>query len=112
MDITPRERGIQALALLRAGLLGRGDGGPVGRDPATVQTFFDLLARNVRGEEIAPGSTIQWDFPDHEPWYLLIEGPRASAPSRGGSPSRPCACACAGTTSASSSPSAPSPTTS
>ncbi len=75
MDITPRERGQQALALLKAGLLGAGDGGPVGRDPETVQIFFDLLARNVRGEEIAPGSTIQWDFPDHEPWYLLIEGP-------------------------------------
>jgi hypothetical protein len=28
----------------------------------------------VRGAEIAPGTTIQWDFPDHEPWYLLIEG--------------------------------------
>ena len=74
MDITPRERGRQALALLRAGLLGDGDGGPVGRDPETVQIFFDLLARNVRGDEIPRGTTIQWDFPDHEPWYLLIEG--------------------------------------
>ena len=75
MDVSPRERGRRALALLRAGLLGAGDGGPVGRDPDTVRIFFDLLARNVRGEEIAPGTTIQWDFPDAEPWYLLIEGP-------------------------------------
>ena len=74
MDVTPRERGIQALALLRAGLLGAGDGGPVGRDPETVQFFFDLLARNVRGEEIPHGTTIQWDFTDHEPWYLHIAG--------------------------------------
>ncbi len=75
IDITPRERGRQALALLRAGLLGAGDGGPVGRDPETVQIFFDLLARNVRGGELPRGTTIQWDFPDHEPWYLLIAGP-------------------------------------
>jgi ribonucleotide reductase beta subunit family protein with ferritin-like domain len=75
IDISPRERGIQALALLRAGLLGAGDGGAIGRDPQTVQIFFDLLARNVRGDEVAPGTTIQWDFLDAEPWYLLIEGP-------------------------------------
>ena len=75
MDISPRERGRRALALLRAGLLGARRRRPVGRDPETVRIFFDLLARNVRGEEVAPGTTIQWDFPDHEPWYLLIEGP-------------------------------------
>ncbi len=74
MNVSPRERGAQALALLRAGLLGRGDGGPVGRDPQTVQIFMDLLARNVRGDEVPAGTTIQWDFTDMEPWYLLIEG--------------------------------------
>jgi hypothetical protein len=83
MDITPRERGIQALALLRAGLLGAGDGGPVSRDPQTVRVFFDLLARNVRGDEIAPGTTIQWDFADHEPWYLLVEGPASKRAVQG-----------------------------
>jgi hypothetical protein len=74
MDISPRERGRRALALLRAGLLGEGSGGPIGRDPETVQIFFELLARNVRGEEVPHGTTIQWDFPDMEPWYLEIEG--------------------------------------
>jgi hypothetical protein len=74
MDVSPRERGERALALLRAGLLGEGSGGPIGRDPETVQIFFELLARNVRGEEVPLGTTIQWDFPDMEPWYLEIEG--------------------------------------
>ncbi|MDP2711590.1 MAG: ribonucleotide-diphosphate reductase subunit beta [Solirubrobacteraceae bacterium] len=75
MDITPRERGQRALAFLRAGLLGAGDGsGTTGRDPETVRTFFELLARNVRGDEVASGTTIQWDFKDADPWYLLING--------------------------------------
>ena len=74
MDVTPRERGEIALTLLRAGLLGQGSGRPVSRDPETMRLFFDLLARNVRGEEIPRGTTIQWDFTDMDPWYLLIEG--------------------------------------
>ena len=106
MDITPRERGLQALTLLRAGLLGEGSGGPVSRDPETLRIFFDLLARNVRGEEVPHGTTIQWDFSDMEPWYLLIDGRDEERRSRAASRSRPCACGCATTTSASSSPSA------
>ena len=73
MDVSPRERGRRALALLRAGLLGERNG-PIGRDPETVRIFFDLLARNARGEEVRHGTTIQWEFPDMEPWYLLLEG--------------------------------------
>ena len=76
MDVTPRERGLQALALLRAGLLGEGDGGPVGRDPETVRIFFDLLARNVRGEEVAARHDDPVGLPRPDPWYLLIEGRR------------------------------------
>ena len=78
MDVSPRERGRRALALLRAGLLGEGNG-PIGRDPETVRIFFELLARNARGEEVPHGTTIQWEFPDMEPWYLLLEGKRKTA---------------------------------
>jgi hypothetical protein len=73
MDVPPRERGRRALALLRAGLLGERNG-PVGRDPETVRIFFELLARNARGEEVPHGTTIQWDFPDMDPWHLVLEG--------------------------------------
>ena len=79
MDVTPRERGLQALTLLRAGLLGEGSGGPVSRDPETLRIYFDLLARNVRGEEVPHGTTIQWDFTDMDPWYLLINGATKTA---------------------------------
>ena len=79
MDVSPRERGLQALTLLRAGLLGEGSGGPVSRDPETLRIYFDLLARNVRGEEVPHGTTIQWDFSDMDPWYLLINGREKSA---------------------------------
>ena len=78
MDVTPRERGRRALALLRAGLLGARNG-PIGRDPQTVRIFFDLLARNARGQDVAHGTTIQWEFADMEPWYLLLEGDRKTA---------------------------------
>jgi hypothetical protein len=78
MDVAPRERGRRALALLRAGLLGERNG-PVGRDPETVRIFFDLLARNARGEEVPHGTTIQWEFPDMEPWHLVLEGRRKTA---------------------------------
>lgn len=73
MDVPPRARGEQALALLRAGLLGERNG-PVGRDPETVRILFDLLARTARGTEVPAGTTIQWDFADHDPWYLQLDG--------------------------------------
>jgi Ribonucleotide reductase, small chain/SCP-2 sterol transfer family len=73
MNVSPRERGRRALLLLKAGLLGERNG-PVGRDAETVQVFFDLLARNARGEDVPLGTTIQWDFPDMDPWYLVLEG--------------------------------------
>ena len=73
MSISPRERGIWALTLLRAGLLGQRNGA-IPRDPQTLRILFDLLARNARGEEVPRGTTIQWDFRDHEPWYLQLDG--------------------------------------
>jgi ribonucleotide reductase beta subunit family protein with ferritin-like domain len=73
LEVSPRERARRALTLTRAGLLGQRNG-PVGRDPETVRMFFDLLARNARGEEVPHGTTIQWEFPDMEPWHLRLEG--------------------------------------
>ena len=73
MNIPARARGEQALTLLRAGFLGERNG-PTPRDPATLRVFFDLLARNARGEDVPRGTTIQWDFRDAEPWYLQLDG--------------------------------------
>ena len=73
MDVGPRERGIQALTVLRGGFLGQANGRPP-RDPHTIRVLFDLLARNARGEEVPHGTTIQWEFRDFEPWYLQLDG--------------------------------------
>ncbi|MDX6690460.1 MAG: ribonucleoside-diphosphate reductase beta chain, partial [Solirubrobacteraceae bacterium] len=78
MDVSPRERARRALVLLRAGLLGQRNGA-IGRDPATLQILFDLLAVNARGEEVPDGTTIQWDFRDADPWYLELNGSRKVA---------------------------------
>ena len=73
MDVTPRERGEQALALLRAGFLGERNGA-IPRDPATVRILMDLMARTARGTEVPHVTTIPWDFRDADPWYLQLEG--------------------------------------
>jgi hypothetical protein len=73
MQVSPRERGQQALALLRAGFLGERNG-PTPRDEPTVRVLMDLMARTARGTEVPHGTTIQWDFRDADPWYLQLEG--------------------------------------
>jgi hypothetical protein len=78
MNVTPRQRAHRALVLLQAGLLGQRNGA-VGRDPETVQILFDLLATNARGEEVPPGTTIQFDFRDADPWYLELNGTHKQA---------------------------------
>ncbi|MGH2918099.1 MAG: ribonucleotide-diphosphate reductase subunit beta [Solirubrobacteraceae bacterium] len=78
MDVSPRERGRRALALLRGGWLGQRNGA-IGRDPETVEILFNLLAVNARGEEVPSGTTIQWDFRDADPWYLQLDGRQKAA---------------------------------
>ena len=78
MEVSPRERGERALALLRAGCSASATARS-GATPQTVRIFFDLLARNARGEEVPHGTTIQWDFRDAEPWYLQLDGVRKAA---------------------------------
>ena len=73
MDIPPRERGERALRLLRGGWLAERYGA-IDRSPETLDVFFELLARNARGEEVPRGTTIQWDFRDADPWYLELDG--------------------------------------
>ena len=68
-----RPAGARAAARRPARGRRRRPGRPRSRDRA------DLLrpagAQRARRRRSPPGTTIQWDFPDHEPWYLLIEGP-------------------------------------
>ena len=102
MDIPPRARGEQALALLRAGFLGQRNG-PIPRDLTTLRILFDLLARNARGSR----GPARHDDPVGLPRRRsLVPAARGRPQGRGpgpGSRSRPSACGCASTTSPSSS---------
>jgi hypothetical protein len=80
-DLDPAERARRGIAMLEAGLLGEGNGAPP-RDPATMELLFDSLRRGVDRRHAPPGPlTLQWDFPDAEPWHLRLErGHAAVAP--------------------------------
>jgi hypothetical protein len=77
----PAERARHAIAMLEAGLLGEGNGTPP-RDPATMALLFDMVCRGVDPRDAPAGPlTLQWDFPDAEPWHLRLDnGNTAAAP--------------------------------
>ncbi len=79
-DLPPEERARRGLAMLRAGYLGAPNG-PVKSDPEVTQILFDGLVRQIDAS-VAPGTTIQWDFRDAEPWHVRID--RASAQAEPG----------------------------
>jgi hypothetical protein len=80
-DLEPAERSRRIIAMLQAGLFGEGNGA-VRRDPATMELLFDSLRRGVDHRHAPPGPlTLQWDFPDAEPWHMRVEnGATAVAP--------------------------------
>jgi predicted lipid carrier protein YhbT len=69
MDLPPRQRGERGLKMLRAHLIGPKDG-PVVADPEATEILFDTVRRQADPSRVAPGTTIQWEFPDAEPWFL------------------------------------------
>ena len=77
MDIPPRERALRGQKLLRANLIGPGDG-PVVQDPEAVAIMFDTIARQADASAIPPGTTVQWDFADGAPWHLVLDAARGS----------------------------------
>jgi hypothetical protein len=71
MDLPPRERALRGQKLLRAGLLGPGDDGVV-QDPEAIEIMFDTIRRGAIADRVRPGTTIQWDFADAEPWHVVL----------------------------------------
>ncbi len=72
-DLAPRVRAERGIAMVEAGLLGEGNGTPP-RDPDTMALLFDSLRRGVDHRTAPPGPlTLQWDFPDAEPWHLRLD---------------------------------------
>src|SRR5438876_2558067 len=82
-DIPPRQRAEQAVAMMRANLLGE-KFGPPQRDPELMQIYFDNIRAGLDTRALNGGSsTIQWEFSDFEPWHIRIDnGASAALPGR------------------------------
>jgi hypothetical protein len=77
MDLPPRERAARGRKLLQANFLGPDR--PVVRDEEAVEIFFDSIAQSADGRAVPAGTTVQWDFTDHDPWYLTIDNGTSAA---------------------------------
>ena len=84
-ELSADARAKRMLLMLQGGILGEGTEAAA-RDPETMHALFDSLRRAVDHRTAPPGPlTLQWDFPDAEPWHLR---PKA-APRPWGRASRP-----------------------
>jgi hypothetical protein len=83
IDLPVEERATRALAMLRNGYLGEKNGGAA-RDPEAMALLFDSVRRAVDPRTAPEGPlTLQWEFPDAEPWHLRLDnGSTAAAPGR------------------------------
>jgi hypothetical protein len=77
MDIPPRERALRGQRMLRANLIG--PGGPVDRDPEVIALLFDTMCRQADTTKVRPGTTIEWDFTDTEPWHVTLRDGASAA---------------------------------
>jgi Ribonucleotide reductase, small chain/SCP-2 sterol transfer family len=86
-DLDPDERARRGIRMLEAGFLGEANGPPP-RDPAAMELLFDMLRRGVDQRHTPPEPfTLQWDFPDAEPWHLHVaNGDTAAAPGFAAAP--------------------------
>ena len=73
MDLPPAQRAVRGMALLKAGILGERNGPPA-RDPETMELLFDTVRRAIDPRSAPAGPlTLQWAFPDAEPWHLRLD---------------------------------------
>src|SRR6185312_5234912 len=86
MDIPARDRARRGQILLRANLIGPGDG-PVSQEPEAVAILFDTLARQADATAVPAGTTIAWDFEDSPPWHIVLDARGSVAVA--GRPPRP-----------------------
>jgi ribonucleotide reductase beta subunit family protein with ferritin-like domain len=72
LELEPMERARLGQRLVWGGILGQ-KLGPPKRDPETMEALFRMLTGGLDHRETPerPG-TIQWDFPDAEPWHLVV----------------------------------------
>jgi hypothetical protein len=87
LDMTPYEQGVRGLDLVKAGVIGAGDI-PVTPTPEHQDLIFDTVRRSVNPDHgLDRPTTLQWDFPDAEPWHIRIDnGATSAAPGEAGDP--------------------------
>jgi hypothetical protein len=68
----PMERAILGQRLVYGGVLGEKTGPPM-RDEQTMEALFTMLHGSIDTGAAPPEpGTIQWDFPDADPWHLVV----------------------------------------
>ena len=78
-DIPPRQRAEQAVAMVKANLIGE-KYGPPARDREIVQIFFDNVRAGLATDELnGDSAVIQFDFADFEPWHIRIDNGNSAA---------------------------------
>ena len=68
---TPRERAERGHKMVRAGYLGE-KVGPPSTDPADMRLLFETIAGGLDSSAASEPGAIQWDFPDAEPWHVVV----------------------------------------
>jgi hypothetical protein len=86
MDMPPRERAERGIRLLECGMIGEKHG-PALREPAAVEILFDSMARGADPRQAPPGTVLQYEFGDFEPWHLALNGGAEARPGAAPSPS-------------------------
>ncbi len=73
LDLSHVERTRRGRELVKAGVLGEKNGPPA-RDGDAQALLFDTIRRSVNPEHgLTRPMTVQWDFPDADPWYVTVD---------------------------------------
>jgi hypothetical protein len=79
---TPRERAARGKRLVRAGYLGE-KVGPPSTEREDMRMLFEAVAAGLDVSRAHEPGTIQWDFPDAEPWHVVVaNGSTRAEPGR------------------------------
>jgi hypothetical protein len=87
LDLSHVERTRRGRQLVQSGVLGEKNGPPA-KDPESQELLFDTIRRSVNPDHGLRGAiTVQWDFPDADPWYVVVDNGNSRAePGRAPSP--------------------------
>jgi hypothetical protein len=78
LDLSPRERAHRGITLMRSGYIGPRHNYK-GPDAEATEILFDQMARTADTTAVKPGTTVQWSFPDADPWHVVVDNGRTHA---------------------------------